>query len=170
MFQVGNLCESDDLKTDKCLKLFGPFLRSASDNPSATLVGVYLDAVDSVDDPTRADHSARRDLRVQQYLAIPLGYFPARSRTLTPDVLRFTVAKHLFKDVDSLFKVYTEKYNMKDVSYKAGLVVKEENTVVEKWPLQLNVGASQKEFDVLMSLGHAGCERYVEWKKVESNP
>ena len=168
--QVGNLCESDDLKTEKCLKLFGPFLRPASDNPSATLIGVYIDAVNLVDDPTRADYSARRDWRVQQYLAIPPGYFPARSRTFTAEILRFTAAKKLFKDVDALFKVYMKRYNTQNASYKAGLVVKEKNTIVEKWPLQLKKGASQKEFDVLMSIGHTGCERYVEWKRVESNP
>jgi hypothetical protein len=45
-----------------------------------------------------------------------------------------------------------------------------EHTIVEPWPTSLKLSrkhsGAQKEFDIAMVSGHSGCERYVEWKRV----
>ena len=49
-------------------------------------------------------------------------------------------------------------------------MVKEENTIIEKWPMRLKLSlpqpGAQEEFDILQASGHSGNERYVEWKRV----
>lgn len=48
--------------------------------------------------------------------------------------------------------------------------MKEENTVIEKWPYRLNIRpgqpGAQDEFDRLISGGLSGKEFYLEWKRV----
>ena len=56
------------------------------------------------------------------------------------------------------------------MSWSVGLMVKEENTIIEKWPMRLKLSlpqpGAQEEFDILQASGHSGNERYVEWKRV----
>lgn len=50
-----------------------------------------------------------------------------------------------------------------------GLVMKENNTVIEKWPLRLKKGPDEpgavEEFDVHIAMGTCGVERYAEWHR-----
>lgn len=52
----------------------------------------------------------------------------------------------------------------------AGMVVKEENTIIEPWPTRLKLQAeqagAQEEFNLVLASNFTGVERYVEWKKV----
>lgn len=56
------------------------------------------------------------------------------------------------------------------MSWSVGLMVKEENTIIEKWPMRLKLSlpqpGAQEEFDILQASDHSGNERYVEWKRV----
>lgn len=51
----------------------------------------------------------------------------------------------------------------------SGMEIKQYNTVIEKWPLQLKRGpdqpGAQEELELLRSSGHKRSERYVEWKR-----
>lgn len=80
-----------------------------------------------------------------------------------PDVLRLAHTKGIFRDFDVLFNKYTTNFGFLEVARTAGLMIKERNTIVEKWPLRLKPGASKEEFRDLISGGHWGSERYVEW-------
>lgn len=50
-----------------------------------------------------------------------------------------------------------------------GVIIKEVDTVVEKWPGKLKMSADkvevQKEFDVIKHSNQRGVVRYVEWKR-----
>lgn len=50
-----------------------------------------------------------------------------------------------------------------------GFVMKERNTVIEKWPLllkkRLDEPGAAEEFAVHVALGTAGVERYAEWHR-----
>ena len=71
-----------------------------------------------------------------------------------------------FRDFDALFQTYIVQHQFARISREAGLVMKDQNTIIGKWPLRLERNASQKEFDVSMSSGHTGFERYVEWVRM----
>ncbi len=51
-----------------------------------------------------------------------------------------------------------------------GAVMKKTHTIIEKWPSKLKLGpdqpGAQEEFDLVMSSGVSGQERYVEWQRV----
>jgi hypothetical protein len=59
-------------------------------------------------------------------------------------------------------------FDFQQVPKKVGAIMKEEHTIVEKWPFRLKLQpgqpGAQEEFDRLMSGGVIGTERYVEWK------
>ena len=65
---------------------------------------------------------------------------------------------------------YMQDLGFAKMSRSVGLMVKEENTIIEKWPMRLKLSlpqpGAQEEFDILQGSGHSGNERYVEWKRV----
>jgi hypothetical protein len=62
---------------------------------------------------------------------------------------------HKFREIERSFKVR----------------MKAEHTLVDKWPLMLKLlpqdDGAKLEFERLMASSHTGCERYVEWKRIE---
>lgn len=59
-------------------------------------------------------------------------------------------------------------FDFPQVAKRAGANIREENTIVDKWPFRLKFEpgqpGAQEEFDRLMGGGVSGTERYVEWK------
>lgn len=59
-----------------------------------------------------------------------------------------------------------DTYSFKGISQAVGLIMKKRHTIVEEWPLRLQLGHGQRgpdeEFYVLISHVHTG-EHYVEW-------
>lgn len=59
------------------------------------------------------------------------------------------------------------------ISRAVGLAIKKRHTIVEEWPLRLKLRDGQdgakEEFSLVISTGHTGAERYVEWVAVPSN-
>ena len=59
--------------------------------------------------------------------------------------------------------------DFKKIEQSFQVTMKNTYTIVDKWPLKLKLRpgqpGAQGEFDVLLSSGHAGFERYVEWKR-----
>jgi hypothetical protein len=59
-------------------------------------------------------------------------------------------------------------FDFQQVAKNVWAIIKEEHTIVEKWPYRLKLQpgqpGAQEEFDRLMSGGVSGTERYVEWK------
>jgi hypothetical protein len=57
-----------------------------------------------------------------------------------------------------------------EMSRSIDLMVKAENTIIEKWPMRLKLSlpqpGAQEEFDILQASDHSGSERYVEWKRI----
>jgi hypothetical protein len=51
-----------------------------------------------------------------------------------------------------------------------GVEIKEQHTIVEKWPFKLELEPEQKgtkeEFDFMMIGGMSGKKRYMEWKRI----
>jgi hypothetical protein len=60
--------------------------------------------------------------------------------------------------------------NFESVAPQSGAAEKENNTVVEKWPLklkrQLGQEGAQEEFSVMLGSNGTGVERYMEWTRV----
>jgi hypothetical protein len=83
-----------------------------------------------------------------------------------PDLLKYPEARILVRDNDALFERYMRMHHFEVIAKEVGVEMKEENTVIEKWPMRLKKGATKEEFDILNGSGHVGTERYVECKSL----
>lgn len=64
--------------------------------------------------------------------------------------------------------MYMEAETFNKIEQVLGVTMKTQHTIIENWPLKLKLRPGQigakEEFDTLLSSGHVGFERYVEWK------
>lgn len=99
-------------------------------------------------------------------------YFPGligiRQRNpYSPEMIRFAVSQDIFCDHDGLFDRFMQQCGLLEISRKANLEMKTKNTIVEPWPMRLKQDATDTDFRRLCSSDFIGCERYVEWKKID---
>lgn len=85
----------------------------------------------------------------------------------TPILIRLICAYSMFQDFDGLFDGVMQQGHFLEISRDARLEMKKKNTIVERWPMRLGENATEKDFNILSSSGHTGCERYVEWKSID---
>ncbi len=81
------------------------------------------------------------------------------------DLITIVGSRTTFRDFDRLWKRYTKECRLDETGKARGMMMKEENTIVPKWPLRLKKNATQAEFSRLHASGRTGWERYVEWKR-----
>lgn len=164
--QVSNIADGGYLGPIKTLATFSTLLKQPSQNPHATLITLFLNAIDEVS--TSADRLANiipETNRLQRYL--PLNMQPVSQKhnhLYGAEFLAFSDARIMMGDFDKLFQRYVDKWKMEDLGKMLGMEMKGENTVVDKWPLRLKENATQEHFDLLRASAHQGLERYVEWR------
>lgn len=162
--KVSNIADRGYLGPKTTLTTFGPLLKGVAQNPHATLVALFLNATHEMD--TLGDLSVRMASeikQVQQYL--PTGHEILSRGTFDPDLINFVAAQELSRDYDPLFERFMNECSFREISRKSKLIMKEENTIIGKWPMRLKKDATQTEFKLLHASGHTGSERYVEWKR-----
>ncbi|EGP86268.1 uncharacterized protein MYCGRDRAFT_86714 [Zymoseptoria tritici IPO323] len=146
--ETSNIVDEYYLGTRSTVWLLGGLLEEVAQNPHATLVTLYMNAIDAV-----AGIKSEDD----------------------PEWIRFQTQAEHFKKSEKWFDLYKKAIQMSElerISTKVipgGVVIKEVNTVVEKWPGKLKLSADkvevQKEFDVIKHSNQRGVVRYVEWKR-----
>ncbi len=123
-----------------------------------------------------------------QYLYIAAGHWKEGCRTLTDPIEQVNFGYSTFqsgnrpKDADShrdnwevaylsdwdmSFDEYWLQYHFRDMAMDAGLMMKPENTIADKWPIR---AARNCGVEILVGFGRNGSERYVEWTKARSHP
>lgn len=147
------------------LSTFGPLLKKQTENPHATLIGLFLNAIDEEDSQSLA--SLKSDLSyLSRFLPITPN-FVRRGDKSDADFLRLIFARDMVRDVDAIFGRYMKKHRFKEITRDAGLAMKSKNTIIPPFPMRLPKNATQKEFDLLLASAHTGSERYVEWKRLK---
>ncbi|PQE06221.1 MYND finger family protein [Rutstroemia sp. NJR-2017a BBW] len=164
--KVSNIGDRGYLGPENLLKTFSPLLKRKSQNPHATILGLFLNAAREC--LTTEDELLFMPGEAQQLLK----YMPTSRDSLTnrthgnADTVKFANALGFFRDYDMLFERFMEECSLEQVSEAAGLRIKKDNTLVGKWPLRLVPGSSQKDFDDILASNHTGSERYVEWESM----
>ena len=162
--QLSNITDRGYLGPEATLAAFGPLLKRKTENPSATIVALFLNAVHEVSSP--ADHlSSILPImqRLRSYMTITRDTVQGRNRS-NPDFIRFMSAEILFRDFDDLFRRFECECRLGEICEAARLKMKSKNTIVQPWPMRIQENATRREFQVLLASGHIGSERYVEWK------
>ena len=164
ILQLSNITDRGYLGPGVTLAAFGPLLKRKTENPSATMVALFLNAVHEVYSPLDYQSSIRSDMeRLRSYIPISRDMVQGRNR-YNADSIRFMCAQGLLWDFDELFSRFKRDCCLDEISKATGLKMKSKNTIVQPWPMRIKENATPREFNVLLASGHNGSERYVEWE------
>ena len=165
--EVANIVDVPYLGLDITLQTLGPLLRTATENPHATLIALFMNAT----------HHAEKDLgdgyiesslrlamkKVAKFL--PVKEIPIKRNSAA--MVRMMLAKDIFRDLDHVFTHYMKLKDFGKASREVGMTMRIRNTVIDPWPLRFmkeyGEPGAQEDFDRLMSLSFSGNERYSEW-------
>ncbi|CZS75064.1 unnamed protein product [Fusarium graminearum] len=168
--EISNISDGGYLGIHQTVGIMSPLLQAPHINPHATLITLFMNAVDEnmtqqdqMADATMHSPSTKRLLKF-----IPPNH-PPTSR-YDPDIIKFTYARDFVRTYDSIFDRVAEMFQFSRFPQYMGAAMKEKHTIVEKWPFRLKLDPGKKEakeeFDLMMRGGPSGKERYVEWKRV----
>ncbi|KAK6392117.1 hypothetical protein LTR65_003889 [Meristemomyces frigidus] len=168
-FELSN-CAAEDLGKQLKADAFARIEASYAENGHATLLTLFMNAVDeTVDDSEIAASTSAELTALLEYLP-HRGGAPPRSMNDSRMIL-MNFLRPLVRDVDKYFNRYMELENFRAVEQYLGLRMKDPHTIIDKWPMRLRLqqgqAGAQEEFDLLLSSSHTGNERYVEWKRVD---
>ncbi|KAF2137795.1 uncharacterized protein K452DRAFT_257269 [Aplosporella prunicola CBS 121167] len=161
--EVSNIADGGYLGIRKCLKTFAPLLKPVTENPHATLVTLFLNAINEVESSEdRIQTLMLERARLMAYVPVNLS----NKNKLGADKVKITTAPDLLRDFDGLFARYAYWCDLNSASEDAGMRIKTMHTLIEPWPMRLKDGATKEEFERLFGSHHCGSERYVEWQRV----
>ena len=161
--EVANIVDRPYLGLDQTLQTCGSLLKPSAENPHATLIALFMNAIHIAENDLGSDYMAKS---FASALAKITKFAAARLSRMskTGAAAAFTVqARDVFCDFDHLFAHYMRMEEFDTASMKAA------NTVIAAWPLRLRKEfgepGAQQAFDRLMESGFSGNERYVEWMR-----
>ncbi|KAA8576352.1 hypothetical protein EYC84_006485 [Monilinia fructicola] len=164
--EVSNIGDRGYIGPVKLLTTFAPYLKRKSQNPHATLLALFINAVHECS--TVEDYLGDMKFeieRLNKYMPLDPKLFLGREAS-NADFLRYNDARSMFRNVDKPFDKFMKECSLDQLSLNTGMKMKTKHTLVDKWPLRLRMGAKQKEFDMLLASGQSGSERYVEWESL----
>ncbi|KAH0421179.1 hypothetical protein CcaCcLH18_13597 [Colletotrichum camelliae] len=168
--EVSNISDAGYLGIHHTLDLMIPLLQSPLVNPHATLITLFMNAVDEhateMERLTdmKADGTVMK--RIYKYLSPsgrPLNYYDTT-------IFKIMAAGDCVPTYDHVFDRHAAKLMFSRSARLVGAAMKGSHTVIEKWPFRLKLRpgqtGAQEEFDRLLGGGVSSKERYVEWKRV----
>ncbi|KAI0108740.1 hypothetical protein F4776DRAFT_643594 [Hypoxylon sp. NC0597] len=170
---ASNLVDIGYIGVKETLKALGPLLKPTTANKHATLIVLFVNAINEMimmqDSHPVTRRLRERDTEVQVHRAT--YYMPELKEDHLTNVskLKLVGAQDLLYDMDGYFNRYMNLRRFTDIGSNAGLQMKDNHTIIDPWPLKLPGGRATKEiqeyFALLLASGHTGQERYVEWKR-----
>ncbi|KFY46659.1 hypothetical protein V495_02325 [Pseudogymnoascus sp. VKM F-4514 (FW-929)] len=166
--KVANICDSGYLGIRNTLRLLSPLLQLPQQNPHATFITTFINAVREVTKTDNPEDEAGDVKRITKYLPLQLSFPPSVN---DPDMLRLWDARDSVADVDKQFERYMVLHGFRQISAELKVEVKKVNTIIDKWPTRLKLRPGEKgdkeEFLALLGSTFIGTERFVEWRRVE---
>ncbi|KAF7175088.1 hypothetical protein CNMCM7691_006492 [Aspergillus felis] len=149
--EVSNISDAGWLGIHYTLSLMVPLLQTPLENPHASLITLFMNAVDE----TLTDEDRIQDLT---------PHSPTTKR-----LIKFNFGRDLVRTYDHIFDRCSKKLNFREATDLLGAAMKETHTINDKWPFRLKLrpgqAGAQEEFDRCITGGVSGKERYVEWKR-----
>lgn len=168
---VSDLAGQAHLGLSPTLQTFAPMLKPRKENPHATLIALFADAIGAAERSLGLGYVEKTAptvfRRTARFMALPVPAYQPRH----PHYVRFMRAKDAFRDFERLFHHYVATEGFGDAAKQAGVEMKGTNTVVKAWPFRLTKKQGEKgareAFDLLEASQLVGCERFVEWVRAE---
>ncbi|GIJ91024.1 hypothetical protein Asppvi_009989 [Aspergillus pseudoviridinutans] len=168
--EVSNISDAGWLGIHYTLSLMVPLLQTPLENPHASLITLFMNAVDE----TLTDEDRIQDLKPHSPTTKRVfKYLPPQGKPTSlydPELIKFNLGRDLVRTYDHIFERYSKKLKFREAADLLGAAMKETHTIIDKWPYRLKSrpgqAGAQEEFDRCISGGMSGKERYVEWKRV----
>ncbi|KAL5342064.1 hypothetical protein BJX70DRAFT_386470 [Aspergillus crustosus] len=169
--EVSNISDIGWLGIHKTLGCMVPLLQRLSENPHATLITLFMNAVQQTmpvgdhERRSRVDSIGAEATHLRRYL--PQQKIP--NSINDPELFKFMNAHDLVTNYDGIFDRYAMINNLRMCGGMYGAVMKDTHTIIDQWPYRLKLRpgqlGAQEEFDRRLADGTSGKERYVEWKR-----
>ena len=134
--EVANIVDMHYLGLDLTLQTLGPLLRTAAENPHATLIALFMNATHHAE-LDLGDSYIKDSLRLAMNKVIqflPVKGVPVNRTSAA--MVRMMMAKDVFRDLDHLFTHYMKLKDFSKASREAGMTMRTRNTVIDPWPLR----------------------------------
>ncbi|KAL4953336.1 hypothetical protein BDW69DRAFT_194896 [Aspergillus filifer] len=166
--EVSNICDVNYMNIHRTLLFMVPFLQLPADNPHATSVTLFMNAVPMIPEYEGkilqmgpGSNEAKRLLK----------YMPLKPTSPgDPDLFKFMEGMEIVTNYNRFFDRYMKELEFKEAGEFFGAQMKAKHTITGKWPYQLKLKPSQpgakEEFERLLCSGMTSKERYVEWKRL----
>jgi hypothetical protein len=168
--QISNVTDDCHLGPRNTLTSLMPLLQPPQRDPHATLISLSLNAVMEMVKRSGAEEAIMSQVTVKGLEYLPVTDFACLINPSGAEMLRMWDARNFFLDVDKFFDLYRAHRNFETIAAQSGATEKENNTIMEKWPLrlkrQLGQEGAQDEFSVMLGANCTGMERYMEWTRV----
>lgn len=188
--QLSNIADCQYVGIKPCLSLLRPMLRPLAENPHATLIIYFMTAVSkirpgrqTVDGVTvwekfQGEEAMKLEAQVARYLGSKsntgglANSWPVRNAN---DQMLIDAASKIFMDADVIFEQYMQEFDFAGAARSAGVVMKTEHTIVDRWPFAMKRQPHEPGavFELQLLLGsiwysYPQCwVRYTEWKLKE---
>ncbi|KAJ1328217.1 hypothetical protein MN608_07553 [Microdochium nivale] len=171
--EVSNISDCGYVGPHQTVGLLSPLLQSHAINPHATLITLFMNAVDE----NRNEQDQILEVSPSSLTIKTLTKYMPPTRRLAnnndPDIFKFTSAMGYVTNHDRYFNRFVEDFKLAELGYVCGVTMKDKHTIIEKWPyvLRLRPGqaGAQEEFDRLLRSSTSTKERYVEWKRIPAH-
>ncbi|KAG7002098.1 hypothetical protein G7Y79_00029g063940 [Physcia stellaris] len=171
--EVSNIADEFYLGLHRTLQTFASLIKPPGINHHAVLVTLFLNACEIADrmmgnQMAGAEQKEMMD-QIMKYIHFDKkDFMKAQMNPASPEMFRFMSANDLVRDYDKIFEFYkSNMVNFSGAADSAGLKMREQNTIIDPWPMRLKKKAgepgAEEEFKRLMESSYSGAERYVEW-------
>lgn len=172
--QVSNICDRGYVGPEKMLSTLSPLLKSKTINPKATLLMLFINAVEEVYHNNRTNGEQRFNesrLLIQKFIPLtPMTVMSmmagGTSAMSSPEMIRISSCYTMFGDFEKAFGTFLKDVWMHKLTKKYGVKIKEKHSIVESWPLRVTEKTTKEKFEILCATTHTGCERYMEFERV----
>ncbi|KAH9225123.1 hypothetical protein K456DRAFT_1776129 [Colletotrichum gloeosporioides 23] len=155
--EVSNISDAGYLGIHRTLDLMIPLLQSPLVNPHATLITLFMNAVDENATEMERLTDMKADglvmKRIYKYLSPsgrPLNYYDTT-------IFKVMAAQDCVPTYDQVFDRHAAKLMFSQIARLVGAAMKGSHTVIEKWPFRLKLRpgqtGAQEEFDRLLGGG-----------------
>lgn len=160
--QVSNICDCDYVGPGAVLSTLGPLLKLKTINANATLLMLFINAVeDEYEKWGRLGELQRfKDCRE----VIPRLVSTRTSTEL--DMIRIGSCCGSFGDFDSVFQGFLKGVHLNKLAKTSGFKGKDKHTIIEPWPFRVTRETTKEEFDILDSGRYMGSARYMEFERL----
>ncbi|KFY35595.1 hypothetical protein V494_05774 [Pseudogymnoascus sp. VKM F-4513 (FW-928)] len=163
--EVSNISDGGYLGIHRTVHLMAPLLQSPLVNPHATLITLFMNAIE--EKTTSADQVASMTPHSPETKRV-IKYLPPTNNGISMGsystyIIKVLAARDIVATYDHIFKRYENDLKFSEMAQYLGGAVKENHTIIEKWPFRLKLQpgqpGAQEEFDRLLCGGVSGKER-----------